>query len=240
VESVIKNDRNDQPDRLKLYYFPDINVDLSPESDRAIGQDAGFQKADFGRGAGIDQTMTGHGQTGGHNVESLHDIRDKLYHQGFEDGQSVGAKEMEDRYGSIMNQVQNAVDDLIRRKEEIEGQAEREIVSLAFAIAEKIIKQELKLDRNIVLNSVKEALMQTTDKEALKFIVHPSDLPVIESAMHQFTDLLENPDKVTLESDSTVSPGGCVVETRSCSVDANIEKQLKLIEASLKKAFPNS
>jgi len=147
---------------------------------------------------------------------------------------------MEDRYGSIMNQVQNAVHDLIRKKEEIEEQAEHEIISLAFAIAEKVIKQELKLDQNIVLNSVKEALMQITDKEGLKFIVHPSDLPVVESAMHQFTDLLENPERVTLESDSTVSPGGCVVETRSCSVDANIEKQLKLIEASLKKAFPNS
>ena len=57
MESVEIKNRNEHPDRLKLYYFPDINVDMSPEFDAVGGHDTGFQKADFGSPSGGDLLM---------------------------------------------------------------------------------------------------------------------------------------------------------------------------------------
>ncbi len=107
-------------------------------------------------------------------------------------------------------------------------------VELALAIAKTVVCHEIHTNRSVVVNVIREALKNVVDLEHVKIRINPVDLALINGK----EDQLLNPDgeieKISFEEDDTIQRGGCVIETNFGDIDARIERQLRVVEETLK------
>jgi len=117
------------------------------------------------------------------------------------------------------------------RDEALAG-VERDLLHLSVRIAEKILGLEIKRNRTAIVDLVANALRQARRNEMLTMRVNPADLSVIEehrqrleqSGREKFLDIVP---------DRHVAAGGCVIESESGAIDAQLETQLRVLERAL-------
>lgn len=66
------------------------------------------------------------------------------------EGKALGRKEVERDLAKTLKALKEALSEVSRLRSEILKGAEREVVTLAMAIAEKIVHQELTVDKGVV------------------------------------------------------------------------------------------
>jgi len=117
---------------------------------------------------------------------------------------------------------------------------ERDLLRLAVKIAEKIIGSEIKQDGTAIVDIVATALRQARRNEMITIRVNPADLPLIEK-QRQKLDRADREKYVDLVPDPRVTSGGCVIESESGAIDAQLETQFRVLErALLKRASDNA
>jgi flagellar biosynthesis/type III secretory pathway protein FliH len=109
------------------------------------------------------------------------------------------------------------------------------VVELAYAVARRVIRREVESDPGLVVPLVRELLQRSAAAAELTVRLSERDYA------HLVADKRSLVDKTGLEGlrlrvDSTVEPGGCVVETEAGSLDGRIETQLERIEEALLEA----
>lgn len=134
--------------------------------------------------------------------------------QGEEEGRAV--------YVRGLAQALDALDQFYAR-------AEPEIVSLAMAVARKIIGAELATSPDTVLLIVREALTSGRRARRIEIKVNPSDAPRVRAGNLNLASSCE----VEITATAGIEPGGCIIETEFGIIDARLETQLRVIEQSL-------
>ncbi|HET6976016.1 MAG TPA: type III secretion system stator protein SctL [Pyrinomonadaceae bacterium] len=109
---------------------------------------------------------------------------------------------------------------------------ERDVLRLAVKIAEKILGRELARDKKAVADIVATALRQARRNEMITLRVNPTDLPVVEQHRQRFEHLGRN-QFLDIVPDPAVATGGCVIESESGAIDAQLATQLRVIERAL-------
>lgn len=169
----------------------------------------------------------------------LQQIEDEAYQKGWQKGFAEGAEEAQKSHAGILAEAKEKLDDAVKEREKIIRKAEVEIAQLAVAVAKKIIFREMFADPSIVGDIVQEAIRKVTDREEITVKVHPADLDFVLSRQDDFAKNIKGIRKLKILADNAVSPGGCVIETPSGTVDARIESQLSEIEQSLLEVSSN-
>lgn len=109
---------------------------------------------------------------------------------------------------------------------------ERDVLRLAVKIAEKILGRELERDKEAIVDIVATALRQARRNEMITLRVNPGDLPVVEQHRHRFEHSGRN-QFLDIVPDPAVTAGGCVIESESGAIDAQLGTQLRVLERAL-------
>jgi type III secretion protein L len=109
---------------------------------------------------------------------------------------------------------------------------ERDVLRLSVKIAEKILGRELKRDKEAVVDIVATALRQARRNEMITLRVNPADLPAIEQQRQRFEPVGRN-QFLDVVPDPAVAAGGCVIESESGAIDAQLATQLRVLERAL-------
>lgn len=108
--------------------------------------------------------------------------------------------------------------------------AEPEIVRLALHIARRVIHRDVEIDRTIVAAVTEAAIQQITTTGRIRFRVHPTDVDELSAYWLHVHGMAEGDRSYEIVADPKVHRGGCVVETRTGTLDAQIDVQLDEIE----------
>jgi flagellar assembly protein FliH len=156
------------------------------------------------------------------------------YERGLIQGEQVGREIGEKKLEALLSRMTGLLEELEGLKGRIFVESEKELVELAVAIAEKIIHQEISLNREVIVGIVKGAVSRVVDRQVLRVKVNPLDFEILNQKKH----LISSPDGVkhlTLEADGTVPPGGCLIEANGSEVDARLEAQQGVVLAELER-----
>ncbi len=124
------------------------------------------------------------------------------------------------------------------RRDAALASAERDLLRLAVKIAEKIIGREVERDGGGALaDIVSTALRHARQNESLTVRVNPSDMPSVEAHRARL-DPAGRARFLDLVSDPRVRPGGCIIESESGTVDAQLDTQLRVLERALLSRAP--
>ncbi len=101
---------------------------------------------------------------------------------------------------------------------------------MAIAIAEKIIRQKIAADDDIVLNSLKLILKTIPQVNNLIIYLNPLEYEKIKNSIDGFSTIMERYKEVKFVDDARVEKGGVVVETELGNVDGMPGSQLEKLE----------
>jgi len=122
---------------------------------------------------------------------------------------------------------------LLQAKEEALNQAQKEVVEMALAIAKRVVRANVQVNKEIVTNMVEESLRRVVDRERILIRVNPKDVEEIRGHRDEYTSSVEGIESLEIVADRRVSPGGCVVETNTGNIVADLDAQLEEIKEKL-------
>jgi len=99
------------------------------------------------------------------------------------------------------------------------------VVDLAFKISQKVIKEEIRTNPDIVKKNVLAALEKMMDKDFVTICLHPEDKKLLEKHQIEIMKAFRDIEKLTLVADEMISRGGCYIKTSRGDVDGTIETQ---------------
>jgi len=169
--------------------------------------------------------------------ERREDIQEKAYREGFELGLKEGREKAEKESKEILQRLESLIKSLQSIREEIYKKAEEEILELSIAIAKKILRRELELNRSSILQLVREAIRRLTEGDTIKIFLSFEDFEMVKRDKEDLIRELGESKNLVIFPSQEVFPGGCFVETEFAQVDARLETQLEAIVQGLKNGY---
>jgi flagellar assembly protein FliH len=148
---------------------------------------------------------------------------------------AVGAVEqmVAEQLAPALSALQQAAADLKNARQAWLAQWESNVVHLAAAIAQRIIRGELQRRPDITLSLVREALELAAGSPGVRVQLNPQDHEILGTQVQALIDAMSGVGSVDVTTDAAIGRGGCRVETRFGAIDQQIESQLKRIEEEL-------
>jgi flagellar biosynthesis/type III secretory pathway protein FliH len=126
-------------------------------------------------------------------------------------------------------------EDLVAAREQREtalARAEIDLLRLAVKIAEKILDREIDRSDSALADIVAGALNHVRQGEVLKVRVNPADFATIKKYRERF-DGAGGARFIEFTRDPRVKRRGCLIDTGTGMIDAQLETQLKVLESVL-------
>lgn len=159
---------------------------------------------------------------------------DEGFEKGYHDGLAKAKSEIEQKFSTLITNLQSIVQSAIEEKNKIINSTEDDIIELSTAIAKKIINNEISTNKESIISLVKEAIKKLEDKEKITIYTHPSDLDLIKSHREEFKELVDTIDSFHILPDELLEPGECRLESKSEIIDTDINYQLGEIKKKLR------
>ena len=189
----------------------------------------------------VDEKLSGEAQHkltyGRVTADQLSNIQEEAHKEAFEQGFTQGYKdgigkaqqETAQKNQDLQLSIQK-LDQLLRVLstpfEQLDGQVESELASLAVSLARQIIRRELKLDPGEIVAVVREAVAALpVATRRPQIFLHPEDAAFIRqtfslSGEHEHWKLID---------DLALTRGDCRVVTENSRIDATVESRLTAI-----------
>lgn len=196
-----------------------------------------FVKADFEPG--------GNGNGGNiSGIEAVHDEvekrmeneRENAHREGFLKGKKEGLEIEKRRLSSTLTAFANLIKELSESKKRILKDSEEETLGLAISIAEKVIHQEVSMEKGVILSVLRAAVKNILDKDEIKIRLNPRDYACMMEVKPEILRGFDGIRNMAFEEDEAIEQGGAVIETLSGEVDARLGHQLREIKAGLQEA----
>jgi flagellar assembly protein FliH len=156
-----------------------------------------------------------------HADQLIESTKARAHSEGYADGKAAADREMCDMIAAMHNLVDMARTERHKLMED----AEPELVRLAIGIAERVLHQQVALDRGVVVEMAKVAIARLVDRESVTVRVNPADIEHMREHRDAFlaTGDIRN---FRVVEDQRVDRGGVVVETDGGTIDAKISTQM--------------
>lgn len=110
---------------------------------------------------------------------------------------------------------------------------ETHAVQLALAVAKRVCRRELERQPEISLEWIREALELAAGSGAIRLSLNPQDQTLLAGQIEKIQKSLATLGTVEVLADSSITPGGCRVETPFGSLDQQLDAQLARLEEEL-------
>ena len=156
------------------------------------------------------------------------DARRRGHDEGFAAGRDEADRQMNDMLVTMRGLLEMA---RVERHKLIEA-AEPELVKLALGIAERVLHQQIALDRGVVVEMAKVAIARLIERDTVTVRVNPADL---ERMREHRAELIAIGDIKNLRvvEDRRVDRGGVQVDTEAGTIDARISTQVEEVRKIL-------
>jgi len=155
------------------------------------------------------------------------------FHKGYDEGMATAKKEVIENVWGVGALASSA----FKIKKEIIDSAEKEVLELAVAIAEKVIRHELEIKPELMQEIVKAAIAQLKDKEEIKIIINPALIQNLYEFTEEFKKTIKGLKSIKIIEDKTIPKDGVIVESPESRIDARIETQLREIVRNIMQEF---
>ena len=159
-------------------------------------------------------------------VDLQAEAHDEAFAMGLAEGRAAGRAEIR----AQVERLSGMFYDLSRPFEELDQEVERELLTLAMALARQIVRRELKSDPTQIIGIIREAIaaLPVAARE-VRVHLHPEDAAVVRENLAP----TESERAWTIVEDPVMARGGCQITTASSRIDARLEVRLGAILSEL-------
>ena len=163
----------------------------------------------------------------GPTEEQVRAREERARQEGREQGAAQGRADFDKRLAVERQTLAQTIREFAQQRANYFHRVEAEVVTLAVAIARKILHREVQLDPLLLAGVVHVALNKLAVGTHVRLKMHPAHLPAWREFFGQQADLPWIPELI---ADASLSATHCSLETEMGSADLTLETQLKEIE----------
>jgi flagellar assembly protein FliH len=178
---------------------------------------------DVGKAAGGAKTAMA-------TVSGLADLQAEAHKEAFEQGLAEGREAGRAEVRAQVERLEGMFYDLTKPFKELDDEVERELLTLAMALARQIVRRELKADPTHIIGIIREAIaaLPVAARE-VRVHLHPEDAAVVREHLAP----TESERAWQIVEDPVMARGGCRASTTTSRVDARLETRLGTILSEL-------
>jgi flagellar assembly protein FliH len=160
----------------------------------------------------------------------LADLQAEAYAEAFEQGLAEGRIAGHKEARAQVDRLSGMFHDLAKPFEVLDEAVERELLTLAMALARQIVRREIKSDPTQIIGIIREAITALpVAARDVRVHLHPEDAAVVR----QHLAPTESERAWTIVEDPVMARGGCEVKTPTSRIDARLETRLGAILSEL-------
>lgn len=157
------------------------------------------------------------------------------YDRGYSEGRASAAEEIKKQFEEQLNnhveKFTKVLSEINAKISEYDKAFEKIVIELAFLIAEKIIRSEIK-DKNTIGKTLKDSVKKVIGSNNVIVKLNSDDLKIVNESINEILQG-SNFSQIKFEPDETIEQGGCYVETEIGNVDARISTQIDELKKRL-------
>jgi flagellar assembly protein FliH len=155
------------------------------------------------------------------------------YRAGYAEGVERAREEALAQVREAIDALRAAAAAVERRAAELEEEAAPAAAGLAVEIAARVLRAEVAVRPERVVDVIRGALRRAADRERIVVRVNPADLAVCREAAPDLLATTGGIGRLDFFDDQRVARGSCVLETGSGDIDATFPSQLARIHEAL-------
>jgi|SRR5690606_8001001 len=162
------------------------------------------------------------------SADRIEAIERDAFDRGYADGERAGEAAAAVRSDAALARLTGTIEDIAALRVGIMRRSERDMVHLAVTMAERVLRREIDLDRELLVVMARIAIDRLGEQCAATIHLNPIDFDVVHSRRRH--DLGKS---VELVSDPAVARGGCLVRSTFGTIDTGIESQIRELSRAL-------
>ena len=135
----------------------------------------------------------------------------------------LSEREKSEPFLEMLNKAKSAISE---HRRIIQTASKRDAVAIAMAMANSIIRSEIRRNPDFSKNIVRNALNMAVGHEHIKIKIHPHDDLIVRAIIDDEFSEADFSGKAEIIQDRNMQSGGCLIETDFGVVDARIDQQL--------------
>ncbi len=159
--------------------------------------------------------------------------------QAYKAGYDAGYAACREAFGSetavAVGEFRSMVADLASQRRRLIKESEAAVLRVACDIARRIVGKSAEVRREVVLEVVRNALTHMKDSHDITIRVNPRDYEMLAGCESEWLESARA-GGIKINEDTRIKPGGCLIEGESGSVEAQIDRQIDVIEKALMEA----
>ncbi|MCA9471628.1 MAG: hypothetical protein MRJ96_12555 [Nitrospirales bacterium] len=160
-------------------------------------------------------------------------LQRQAFEAGKDEGKREGTAECREEVHREMQRALGLVKQVEEAKVTLLRQVEGDLLTLAFAIAKKVIHRETQMDHHIVAEQVRRIVQHLSTASHVRILAHPDEVESLKTLQSTLVDQNGETPTIRIEADATVGMGGCILQTDGLYIDATIQQQLEVIGQAL-------
>ncbi len=161
---------------------------------------------------------------------ALADLQAEAHREAFEQGLAEGREAGRAEVHAQAERLAGMFYDLARPFEALDEEVERELLTLAMALARQIVRRELKTDPTQIIGIIREAIAALpVAARDVRVHLHPEDAAVVRE--HLAPTMSDR--AWAIVEDPVMARGGCQITTATSRIDARLETRLGAILSEL-------
>ena len=157
------------------------------------------------------------------------------WQEGYARGLQAGQEEVRAAASALLERLQAVVEDACRMRDETVSRAEKDLVALALAVAEKVVRRQVEQGPQVTLEVLRSVLQSRPFGDGqwrVRVRVNPREWEWL-SRNWPSPAAAQRPVQVEWVADPAVEPGGCMVDSDLGTVDATLSTRLAAVRAAL-------
>ncbi len=163
-------------------------------------------------------------------VSGLVDLQAEAYKEAFAQGLTEGREAGRAEVRAQVEKLAGMFYDLAKPLDDLDAEVERELLTLAVALARQIVRRELKTDPTQIIGIIRDAIaaLPVAARE-VRVHLHPEDAIVVRENLSP----TQHEPAWSIVEDPVMARGGCQITTANSRIDARLETRLSAILSDL-------
>ncbi len=149
--------------------------------------------------------------------------------KGFAQGEKAGLEAAAKRGDALLRRLTQTLDEMTTLRAQMIRDTEQQMVSLALAVARRVIHRDVSLDRDLLIAIARVALDRLGEDAKISVHLNPDDYAATEAARTREWEGTQ----VSVVADARVPRGGCRIESDFGALDAGIDAQIQELAHAL-------
>lgn len=162
------------------------------------------------------------------SAERLQTIEREAFAKGYAQGERAGEAAAVARTDAKLQRLVATIDEVASLRAGVMRRAEREMVRLALAMAERILRREVDVNRDLLVVMARVAIDRLGEHAVATVHLNPSDCEAVTARREP-----EPGKALEIIADPNVPPGGCLVRSSFGTIDAGIDAQMRELGLAL-------